>query len=157
MKILKFALSLLAVFSQSYAVSLESTETKPFRFISSSAQGEKKFLLCVNKQNSFDYHWASNKDGSAAFVVGEVHHELSGDFVNKTPLVTDMFHVETSEAKNNYKLCPKDYYIQPADSNPIKLYQMLLIFKNNKYFIFPGHAAVNSSGDNDEIFYSFRG
>ncbi|BBH53950.1 hypothetical protein [Fluviispira sanaruensis] len=157
MKFLKLGIFFLTIFSQFYVYSSTFNKTKSFRDFQKSKRGEKKYLLCVHKDNTFDYIWATTKDRSVAYVMGEPLHAISGEVVTKNPLVAELFYVDRSEAKRISNLCPMDYYIQPAEYYPIKLYQMLIIIEKNKYYIFPGHAAIESIEENNELFFAHRG
>ncbi|WP_186647481.1 hypothetical protein [Fluviispira vulneris] len=163
MKTLKLGMALLVIFSQFYAYSSKSNKNDSFNNQQKSKLGEKKYLLCVHKDNSFDYIWATTKDRSVAYVMGEPHHAISGEVVTKNAVVAELFVVGKSEAKKLFNLCPEDYYIQPADYYPIKLYQLLLISKENKYYIFPGHAEVENINQienkeaTDDLFFAYRG
>ncbi|BBH53952.1 hypothetical protein [Fluviispira sanaruensis] len=149
MKVVKIALSLLAVYGQSFAYSAPVIFMPPYERYK-ILNAETKYILCVNAQDNSSYFWARNTSGSYAYVRGKIHNEITG--INKlgTPIFTDLFKVNVIiNAKEILNICPENYYMQPADSNSKKLYQMLFISESNDYYIFPGQEEVSDKKSNN--------
>ncbi|KAB8029702.1 hypothetical protein [Fluviispira multicolorata] len=103
---------------------------------------EKKYIICINKQDSSIWHWATRTLGSYEYARGkELLTPTEKEHLN-TSVNAPLFLISNKFINVVVNACPAHYDTQVANSLN-DLHQIVIMNENHIFYIFPGIQRVS--------------